>query len=501
MSMRDNESTVDRTPTVTATGNDDTQRPRVTALLAVVCTAIFFDALDLSITQIALPSIQASLDLTVGTLPWVAAAYVVTYGGFLLLGGRMTDLLGGRRVFLAGLAIFGAASLACGLAGSATVLVVARAVQGVGAALTVPAAVAILAATFTDDRARARAFGIFAAAAASGFSAGLVFGGLITSGLSWTWIFLAKVPAVALVLFVALRVVPATAGLDRRGGYDLAGAFTVTGGAVLFTYGVTRAGSPGASIVDTLVPVLAAAFLFAGFVLVERRAQAPLLPPSVLRSRVRVATDAAALTVLAAPFGLSFVVTIYLQDALHHSPWFTALTLLPGAALSGLVSRYLAPALIDRIGLRPVYAGGLAIAAAGNAVLLALDESTAPWVVIVAGLVSLGTGMGLAYPAATLGGVHDAHPDDQGAAAGLNNAALQIGGAIGLAVVATAVTIGLEGQSMAEAGASTARTGARYGAVAAVVLPLLGAAIVLFGLRRDTRARNSPSGKVVDGQP
>ena len=459
---------------------------RAAVLLAVVSGAIFFDALDLSITQIALPSIQASLRVTPSVLPWIAGAYVVTYGGFLLLGGRLCDMFGARRVFLAGLGVFGAASVVCGFAGGATVLVVARAVQGVGAAFTVPAAVAILTAAFVDDRARARAFGIFAAAAASGFSAGLVLGGLITSGLSWQWIFLAKAPAVALLLLAGLRAVP-PAARERRGGYDLAGAFTVTAGAVLLAYGVTRAGDLNTSASGVVGPLLGAVVLFAAFVVVEQRARAPLLPMRLLRLRTLAATDAAALTVLAGLFGVVFVITVYLQDALRRSPWFTALTLLPGAVLSGLTSRYLAPRLINRFGLRGVYAGGLLTVAAGNAVLLALDGPTSVWVVITATVVSFGPGMGLAYPAATLGGVHEVDGRDRGSAAGLNNAALQIGGAIGLAVVATAVNIGLDGRTMAAAGAHSARLAAQYGALTATALPLVGAVVVLLGFPRGAR--------------
>jgi MFS family permease len=449
-------------------------------LLAVVSATILFDALDLSITQIALPSIQASLRVATSTLPWVAAGYVVTYGGFLLLGGRASDLLGARRVFLAGLATFGAASLACGCAGDAAVLIAARAVQGIGAALTVPAAITILATAFTEERARTRAFGVFAAAAASGFSAGLVLGGLLTSGLSWRWIFLAKVPAVALVLLAALRAVPASR--RRTGGrYDLAGAVTGTGGAVLLTYGVTRAGAADASTADITLPIVGAVALLAVFVLVERRGRAPLLPAGLLRVRGLAAADAAALTVLAAPFGVSFVVTVYLQDVLHRSPWHTALTLLPGAMLCAVVARYLAPPLLNHLGLRAVYGGGLVVVAAGDAVLVALGASNWSWLVVTATLVSFGIGMGLAYPAATVGGVRGVAPQDQGAAAGLNNTALQVGGAIGLAVVATAVNIGLGGRSPAEVGAAAAQDAARYGALAATVLPLLGAAVVLFG--------------------
>lgn len=462
-----------------------TAQPGVRSLLlAVVSAAIFFDALDLSITQIALPSIQASLRVATSTLPWVAAAYVVTYGGFLLLGGRASDLLGARRVFLAGLTVFGAASLVCGLAGSAAVLLVARAVQGAGAALTVPAAVAILATSFVDERARTRAFGVFAAAAASGFSAGLVLGGLLTSGLSWRWIFLIKVPAVALTLLAALPAIPPSRPRRRRGGYDLAGGLVVTAGAVLLTFGVTRAGSPEAPAVGVAVPLLCAVALFVTFSLIERHTRTPLLPPHLLRSRALATANAAALTVLAAPFGVAFVVTLYLQDVLHRSAWDTALALLPGSVLSALVSRYLAPRLLDRLGLRAVYAGGLTLVAAGDALLLALDGSTAVWLVVAATLVSFGLGMGLAYPAATLGGVAGAESEDRGAAAGLNNTALQIGGAIGLAVVAAAVSLGLHGATAASVGAGQAQQAATYGALAATVLPLVGATVVLVGLPR-----------------
>jgi MFS family permease len=451
-------------------------------LLAVVSAVIFFDALDLSITQIALPEIQVSLQVATSALPWIAAAYVVTYGGFLLFGGRASDLLGSRPVFLAGLAVFGIASLVCGLAGSAVVLIGARAVQGVGAALTVPAAISILATAFTDERARTRAFGIFAAAAASGFSAGLVFGGLITSGLSWRWIFLAKVPAVAITLAVALAALP-VGKPAKRGGYDLAGAVTVTAGSVLLMYGITLAGVPDADPLGVAAPIVGGLVLLAAFLAIERASRSPLLPLRVLRLRTLRAADAAALTVLAAPFGISYVVTLYQQSVLHWSPWQTALTLLPGAVASALVSRYLAPPLLHRFGLRTVYATAMLIVAVGDAVLIALTPGAVTWLVVVGTLLSFGLGMGLAYPAATLGGVHGIEPADQGTAAGLNNTALQLGGGLGLAIVATAVTAGLQGNPPDAVAPDLGLHAARWGAVAATVLPLLGALIVLVGMR------------------
>ncbi|MFC6880846.1 MFS transporter [Actinomadura yumaensis] len=456
---------------------------RTGLLLAVVCATIFFDALDLSITQIALPSIQEGLGISTSALPWVATAYVVTYGGFLLLGGRAGDLLGARPVFLTGLAIFGAASLVCGIAGGGGVLIGARAVQGVGAALTVPTAVATLAAAFPEGPARNRAFATFTAAAASGFSAGLVLGGLITSGLSWRWIFLAKVPLVAVTLVAAVRSVPRS-GPRRRGGYDVAGALTGTAGAVLLLYGITQAGNPTAGTSATAVPLVAALLLLTAFVLIETRSESPLLPPRIVPAVA--AADTAALAILAAPFGVSYIVTLYLQDVLHHSPMHAALTLLPGSIASALIGRYTAPRALDRFGLRAVYSTALVIVAVGNAPLIVLAPDRADPLVITATLVSFGIGMGLAYPAATVGGVSRIEPADHGTAAGLNNTALQLGGGIGLAAVAAAVSGGLHGQTASTIAPEAALHAVRLGAITVTLIPLAGAAIALFGLPRRT---------------
>jgi Na+/melibiose symporter-like transporter len=223
--------------------------------------------------------------------------------------------------------------------------------------------------------------------------------------------------------------------------------------------------------------------LLVAFALIERRTRNPLLPPRLLRLRSLVATDTAALTVLAAPFGVSFVVTLYLQDVLHRSPMQTALTLIPGSVLSALIGRYAAPRALDRFGLRPVYVAGMLIVAAGNSLLLGVDARQATWVVVTATLISFGLGMGLAYPAATVGGVQQVESDDHGTAAGLNNTALQIGGALGLAAVAAAVTAGLHGDAVGDVPAPTALHAIRLGALMATLLPLAGAVIAAIGLR------------------
>jgi MFS family permease len=456
---------------------------RATALLAVVSAAIFVDALDLSITQVALPDIQRSLDVSGTALPWIAAAYVVTYGGFLLLGGRLADLLGRRRIFIAGVTIFGAASAAAGLAETSGTLIVARAVQGVGAALTVPAGVALLAATFAEGERRNRAFATFAAAGSSGFAAGLVLGGALTEGLSWRWIFLAKVPVVALMLIAAMRAIvrdkteqPAT---WRQ--MALPGAITGTAAASLLAYGLTKLGAPDPDLLDVAVPLVASALLLAVFAVVEARTALPLLPSRLLRARVAVVSDAVALCVLAAPFGVAFIATNYMQSVEGHTAWGTALVLLPGAILSAVMGRFAAGPLLSRFGVRAVYAVGLTVVAAGDAILLALSHGSA-WLLAVAALISLGLGMGVTYPAATVGGVSAVHPEDQGSAAGLNNTALQIGGGLGLAIVAAAIGAHLDGAAVIAVDGERALDALRIGAAAATVIPLLGAIAVAIGL-------------------
>ena len=459
---------------------------RQPVLLLVVCASIFFDALDLSITQIALPSIQHDLGVGAVVLPWVAAAYVVTYGGALLLGGRLTDVLGARPVLLAGLAVFGAASLACGLSPDVAWLITARAVQGVGAALTVPAAVAVLAGAFPDGPAP---------------HAGVrrVRGGGLERVL--------RRPGARRRPhrrpLVALDLPRQGAGRRRRAGHrggggpapDVDDAAGPRPGRRHRDHRRERAGrpryhpgrDPAASLLTVGAPVAVAAVLLAAFLLAERRRHDPLLPPRLLRRRRAMVSDAAALTVLAAPFGVSYLVTVYHQDVLGRSPWTTALVLLPGAVLSALVGQFLAARLLDRFGLPVVYPGALLVVAAGNALLFAMTPTTATWVTVVATVVSFGLGMGIAYPAATLGGIVEVDESDHGTAAGLNNTALQLGGGLGLAVVAALVTGSLGGGTIGEAGVDAASGAVHLGVIGVVALPLAGALVTAVGLRRDAR--------------
>jgi EmrB/QacA subfamily drug resistance transporter len=453
--------------------------------LAVVSAAILLDALDLSITQVALPSIQHDLRLSPSALQWVANAYVLTYGGFLLLGGRAADLLGRRAVFLAGLATFGAMSLACGLAPSSGMLVVARGLQGVGAALTVPAAVSIIATTFAEGEERNRALGVFAASASAGFSVGLVLGGVLTDALSWRWIFLVKVPVVLLVALVALRVVgKGRAPAAARRSYDVAGAVMSASGLLLLVFVITQLARRTVAVGALAAAGLVALALLAGFVINERRARDPLLPLGLFRLRTLRAADLASLTVLAAPFGFAYVTTLYMQDVQGHSALATGLALLPGAVLSALVSRYVAPWLVERVGLRSTATAGLAMVAVGFALLLRTDvRTTYEAVLLPASIVCLGLGMGVAYPVFTIGAVSGVSDRQQGVAAGIQNTALQVGGGLGLALVSAAVagTLGTRPDAAAYVDAL------HVGALVGVVLPVLGAVTAFVGLRAAAR--------------
>jgi EmrB/QacA subfamily drug resistance transporter len=453
-----------------------TERPSL--VLAVLSAAILLDALDLSITQVALPSVQRELALSAGVLPWVATGYALTYGGFLLLGGRAADLYGRRAVCLGGLLVFGVMSLAAGLAPNAGLLIAARAVQGIGAALTVPAAVSIITTGFAEGAERNRALGVFAASASAGFSVGLVLGGVLTDLLGWRWIFLVKVPIVALVVVAALLALPpGTAGRTDRRPVDVTGAVCGTGGLLVLV--VTQAAEPTLTPALLVAAAVVAVLLLAGFVVVERRSADPLLPFTLFRNRTVRTADLASLTVLAAPFGFSYVATLYLQDVLRYGPLVSGLALLPGAVLSIVVSRWVAPACVNRFGLRVAGVTGLLLVAAGFALLLRLGPETGYGTgLLPAVVVCFGLGMGVAYPVFTIAAVSGVDDGAQGLAAGVQSTALQVGGGLGLALVSGAVAVALgsgEGPATVEAW--------RVGAAVGTGLPLLGAMVTAIGLR------------------
>src|SRR5436190_3083847 len=326
--------------------------------LAIVGAAFFMTVLDVAIVNVALPSIEDDLNVTETTVQWVLIAYAITFGGFLLLGGRMADLLGRKRIFLVGLTLFTLASLVCGLAGNIGVLIAARAVQGIGAAIISPAALSIVTTTFHEGAERNKALGIWGALGGSGAAAGVLFGGIITKYLGWQWIFYVNVPVGAIVFGLALPFVPESrADLGHR-RFDAAGALTVTGGLALLVYAISKAPDVGWGSARTIVLLIGSVIVLAAFVVIELRESAPLMPFSIFRNRSLTAANVVALLMGMVIFANFFVLTLYVQQVLGWSPLRTGVTFLATAGTT-VIWAGVAQALTTRFSARPVIVAGL----------------------------------------------------------------------------------------------------------------------------------------------
>jgi EmrB/QacA subfamily drug resistance transporter len=420
----------------TSTGTG-TPMARRRAALALLCVVQFVDVLGVTIVIVALPAIGRDLGLAERDLQWVASIYALCFGGFLLLAGRAADLYGRRRLFAAGLALFTVASLACGLAGSPMVLVAARAVQGLGAAVAVPAALALLTTTFPGGPERTRALGIWTASAAGGGVTGYVLGGVLTGGPGWPWVFWVNVPVG--VCCLALTPVLLAEHRDPAGArrLDVAGAVTATAGLVLLVYGFTRAGETGFAAVGTLGALTVAAVLLAGFWLVEHTVTDPLVPPGAFRSRQLVGANLAAFTLTAVTSSAGVLATLYLQEALGYPPTATGLVLLP-FSLAAIAGSLAGARLTARIQARATMIVGLATVTAAMLLLSRLPAQRhggPAW--LVTGLVVAGLGLTCASVASTATGAAATGDQAQGLAAGLLNSAAQLGTALGIAALAT----------------------------------------------------------------
>ena len=462
---------------------------RGAATLALLCVAQFVDVLGVTIVVVALPSIQRELGFSPAGLQWVVSTYALLFGGFLMLSGRAADLYGRRRLFMTGLALFGLASLACGLARSPAWLVVARAAQGLGAALVVPAALSILTTTFSAAGVRNRALGIWTAAAAGGGAAGFVLGGVLTQGLGWRWVFLVNLPVIALGLVVAPALVRESRDPAAGARLDVLGAVTVTGGLIALIYGLTHAEDAGFASAVTIAAVAVAVVLLAAFPVVERRVAQPLAPPAVFRSPELVGSNLVAFTLTAVTSSAGLLATLYLQQVLGYSPSATGLALLP-FSLAVIVGSFAGGWLAGRIAARNTMLAGLMAVAA--AMLLVTAISAGGGVGYLVAAVSLaGAGLGCASVAATATGTAAVSADRQGLASGLLNTAAQIGTAIGIAVLATlaaARTHALAGT--ADPSAAQLVAGFRLAFLIAAALSLAGClAAVLLVQRRSGRER------------
>ena len=408
--------------------------------LALIVTAQFMVVLDVAIVNVALPSIKTDLGFSQDNLQWIISAYAILFGGALLLGGRLADLLGRRRLFITGLLVFASSSLLCGLAWSEGSLIAFRAVQGLGGALLAPAALSLLVTSFADGRERNLALGIYGAASGSGAAAGVLLGGLLTSYLSWSWIFFINVPvgiAAALLAPVLLR--ESRPDLGHR-HFDFAGAATVTSGLMLLVYGLTRATSDGWGAPVTIGLLIGAVALIGAFLAIERRSPWPLLPLRIFRVRTLVGANIAMTIIGAVTFAEFFVLTLYVQDVLHYSAVQSGVAF-TGFALTVVVVSNVAQAVVGRFGVRPTLIAGLVLSTISVAMLTRLPIDGHYFWDLFPAFVLGGAGMGLSFVPVTIASLGGVDRTDAGIASGLVNTSRQIGGAIGLAgVTAIAAT-------------------------------------------------------------
>lgn len=411
--------------------------PRRWYALALLCAASFLVILDAQIVTVAVPSIQRDLDLTGSGVQWVLSGYMLTFGGLLLLGGRAADLFGRRLVFMAGVAVFAIASLACGVAWTPAVLLVARAVQGLSAAMMAPSAMAILVATFAEGRERNRALGVSGATAAAGGSAGALAGGPLTQGLGWHWIFLLNVP-IAIAMFVLSPVLlqkqaPSSAS-GRR--IDLAGAVTICGALVLFVDAIAQVPGRGWGTARVLVPLVVSVVLFVVFVTVERRTAQPLVPLRIFRSRTLVGGNLVTLTAAVGAYGQGLLTALYAQDVLHYSPaQFGLMTAV--VPVTAVIASEISQRMVTRRGFRVVAAVSMALMSVGFVVLTRISADGSYAADLLPGLILIGPGLGAATVAASIAAVAGVAADETGLASGFSNTSFQVGGAFGVAMLTT----------------------------------------------------------------
>jgi EmrB/QacA subfamily drug resistance transporter len=418
-------------------------------VLVLVCVAQFMVVLDASIVNVALPTIGDALDFSEGNLPWVVNAYVLTFGGFLLLGGRLADFLGRRRVFMFGLVLFALASLAGGLAMSAGQLVAARALQGLGGALLSPAALSILITTFPDGAERNKALGIWGAIAGSAGAVGVLLGGVLTEGLGWEWVLWVNVPIGVIAAAVAPMIIGESRSESERRHFDIAGAVSITAGLSILVYAVLEANTAGWGSVRTIALLATSAALIAGFVGIEGRSSAPLVPFRIFRLRTLTGANVVGLLLGASLFSMFFFVSLYMQQVLGYSAIKAGVSYLP-LAITIVISAGIASQLVTRVGFKWVLAAGMVLIAVGLVWFSQISVQGSYAADILGPSLLAGLGLGLAFVPVTIAAVAGVADRDSGLASGLINTSQQVGGAVGLAVLA-AVSTSVTGSSRAPA--------------------------------------------------
>ena len=456
--------------------------------LIVLCQRDLMIVLDVTIVGVALPSIREDLDFSETSLAWIVNAYLLTFGGFLLLGGRLGDLFGHRRLFLLGIALFTSASLACGLSTSQGMLIAARAVQGLGAAVVSAVALSLMMTLFVEPADRAKAMGVFGFVASGGGSIGVLLGGVLTDVLSWHWIFLVNVPVGVLVCVLTVKLVPAARVLvaDRR--LDVAGAVTVTAALMLAVYAIVNGNQQGWTSARTLGVLAAAAVLLAVFLAIEGRARLPLMPLGLFRLRNLAVANVVGILWAAAMFAWFFLSALYLQLVLGYSPLQVGLAFLPGNLIMGALSVGLSAKLVMRFGIRRPLAVGLGLAGIGL-LLFARAPVDGTFVVdVLPSMILLGFGAGMAFNPVLLAAMSDVEQSEAGLASGVVNTAFMMGGALGLAVLASLAASRSDSLSTSGHGLLDALTGGYHVAFLVGALFAIGAAVVGAALLREPAA-------------
>ena len=419
-------------------GTEDFREKRWLALV-LLCSAQFVVVLDASIVNVALPTIGDALDFSQENLPWVVNAYILTFGGFLLLGGRTADLLGRRRVFMAGLALVAIASLAAGFAATEGQLIAARAAQGLGAAIISPAALSIVTTTFKDGAERNKALGVWGAVAGSGGAAGVLLGGVLTDGLGWEWVLWVNVPVALIALFLSPRLIAESRAEHESRAFDVAGAVTVTAALSILVYAVVDATDAGWGSTKTLGLIGLSLALFAAFVAIELRSSKPLVPFSIFRIRTLTGANVVGLLVGASLFSMFFFISLYMQQVLGYSAIKAGLSYFP-LALTIMASAAIASQLVTRLGYKPVLATGMLFIVAGLAWFSQVSVGGGFTADILGPSLLAAAGLGFSFVTTTIAAVSGVEESEAGLASGLINTSQQVGGALGLAVLSTIAT-------------------------------------------------------------
>ena len=408
-------------------------------VLSLVCIAQFMVILDATVVNVALPSIQSDLDMSSSELQWVVNSYTLIFGGFLLLGGRAGDLIGRKRLFLIGLVIFTVASLLNGLANSSEFLILARGLQGLGAALVSPAALSIVTTTFAEGQERTKAMGVWSAIAAGGGAVGLLLGGVLTELFSWPWIFFVNIPVGIAAFVLSLRYVPESKDEQAHKAFDVAGAVTVTAGLIALVYGLVKTAEEGWVSLHTLAFGILAVVLLVAFVVIEHRSAEPLVRLSIFLQRTIRSANIVMLLVAAGLFAMFYFNSLYFQRVLGYSPIEAGLAFVPftlGIVIGAGLSQY----LVRTIGARSVGIAGMLLGAVGMLLFLRLDVDGTYVTDLLPGIMLISIGMGMTFVPVTLIATSGIASGDAGLASGLLNTSQQIGGALGLAVLSTLAT-------------------------------------------------------------